>query len=674
MDATRARNYVVDPTTAYAIYPDTIVMRGLSVNTTTELTVMIFKPDALYKDETLEMAKFEIETMSRVGKHPNIVGITDVLISPVGEVFTVMNTSAVGDLFDAIASVGRFEEETARKYARQLVDGVEQCHVNGVIHRDLKLENIYLDRDGNVKICGFGLAANFYPHQSGGEAPRLKTVCGTLEYVAPEVFSANGYDGKAADVWALGIIVYVMLAGFLPFHSDQTAELIAILKRGDFSFTEDMSMSARSFLTGVLSVDPRERLTIPQIRAHCWFQGGESTCSTVGPDTGQATDPSSDLPPTPTLAHTSLNIPEDRRGSINNSNSVKASLLSVVTDYLDSPSSLDTSSSSSSSSSASKCDVSAKSPLRSSGAWGVDNEGSDTSACSPASGDTEVREGVSGGGSVSRYCCRKSTSPLDATPKQFHRETVSSLSSSNATGSPAARPKPLAAAGRDPLQRLCQGHGRTCDAPSESRGMGRGIKYKPDQQPPDTRIRPGRRRCKNTAGSKQPAHQSVTPHKVGLLGGTGGEIFLSSSMEALSLGQVLEIALHERGFLCKLECVPLCGSPRCRCRRRKRQATALLGGGPAWGCMQKLIRFMATRSMSDGEMMGMVLSLMPVVRVPPAVRKGQQLVRCQGNSQVLRPTPRTKVKVVLVAHSMSDRVMLHNCLLSSGLEQCLWLE
>nr|CAD1831512.1 unnamed protein product [Ananas comosus var. bracteatus] len=107
---------------------------------------------------------------------------------------------------------GKLSEADSRRYFQQLIDGVDFCHTKGVYHRDLKPENLLLDSQGNLKISDFGLSA--LPDQG---VSLLRTTCGTTNYVAPEVLSHKGYNGAIADIWSCGVILYVLLAGYLPF-------------------------------------------------------------------------------------------------------------------------------------------------------------------------------------------------------------------------------------------------------------------------------------------------------------------------------------------------------------------------------------------------------------------------------------------------------------------------
>ncbi|CAI0394799.1 unnamed protein product [Linum tenue] len=162
----------------------------------------------------MDQIKREISVMKMV-KHPNIVELHEVMASK-SKIYIAMELVRGGELFSKIAR-GRLREDAARVYFQQLISAIDFCHSRGVYHRDLKPENLLLDEEGNLKVTDFGLSA-FSEHlkQDG----LLHTTCGTPAYVAPEVIGKKGYDGAKADLWSCGVILYVLLAGFLPFQDD----------------------------------------------------------------------------------------------------------------------------------------------------------------------------------------------------------------------------------------------------------------------------------------------------------------------------------------------------------------------------------------------------------------------------------------------------------------------
>jgi serine/threonine protein kinase len=191
--------------------------------------------------------KKEISIMKMV-RHTYVVGMKEVLASRT-KIFIVLELIQGGELFDKIVNEGRFDEAKARFYFRQLVEGVQYCHSLGICHRDLKPENLLLDENGNLKISDFGLSALYVGDPDADGACRtelLHTTCGTPNYVAPEVLADQGYDGKKADVWSCGVILYVLLAGFLPFDESTIVALFAKIQNADFSYPSWFSSEVTS--------------------------------------------------------------------------------------------------------------------------------------------------------------------------------------------------------------------------------------------------------------------------------------------------------------------------------------------------------------------------------------------------------------------------------------------
>ncbi|GAA0145029.1 hypothetical protein LIER_05318 [Lithospermum erythrorhizon] len=214
----------------------------------------------------MEQIKREISVMKMV-KHQNIVNLHEVMASKT-KIYFAMDLVRGGELFGKIAK-GRLKEDVARNYFQQLISAIDFCHSRGVYHRDLKPENLLLDEDGNLKVTDFGLSA-FSDHlrQDG----LLHTSCGTPSYVAPEVIGKKGYDGAKADIWSCGVILYVLLAGFLPFQEDNIVSMYRKIYRGDFRCPPWFSSEARKLVTKMLDPNPDSRITITKIMESVWFK------------------------------------------------------------------------------------------------------------------------------------------------------------------------------------------------------------------------------------------------------------------------------------------------------------------------------------------------------------------------------------------------------------------
>ncbi|KAD6794982.1 hypothetical protein R6Q59_021112 [Mikania micrantha] len=242
------------------------VYHARNMQTSRNVAVKVIGKEKVIKAGMMEQLKREISVMKMV-RHPNIVELLEVMASK-SKVYFAMELVKGGELFSKIEK-GRLPENVARSYFQQLISAVDFCHSRGVYHRDLKPENLLLDEDGNLKVTDFGLSA-FSDHlrQDG----LLHTTCGTPAYVAPEVIGKKGYDGAKADIWSCGVILYVLLAGFLPFQDENVVAMYRKIYRGDFRCPPWFSSDARRLITKLLDPNPEFRLTISKITESPWFK------------------------------------------------------------------------------------------------------------------------------------------------------------------------------------------------------------------------------------------------------------------------------------------------------------------------------------------------------------------------------------------------------------------
>lgn len=242
------------------------VYHARNLKTGRSVAMKVVGKEKVIKVGMMEQVKREISVMKMV-KHPNIVELHEVMASK-SKIYFAMELVRGGELFAKIAK-GRLKEDVARLYFQQLISAIDFCHSRGVYHRDLKPENLLLDEDGNLKVTDFGLSA-FSEHlkQDG----LLHTTCGTPAYVAPEVIGKKGYDGAKADLWSCGVILYVLLAGFLPFQDDNLVAMYRKIYRGDFKCPPWFSSEARRLVTKLLDPNPSTRITIAKIMDSSWFK------------------------------------------------------------------------------------------------------------------------------------------------------------------------------------------------------------------------------------------------------------------------------------------------------------------------------------------------------------------------------------------------------------------
>lgn len=229
------------------------------------VAMKILDRSTIIKHKMADQIKREISIMKLV-RHPYVVRLHEVLASRT-KIYIILEFITGGELFDKIVHHGRLSEAEARRYFQQLIDGVDYCHSKGVYHRDLKPENLLLDSLGNMKISDFGLSA--LPEQG---VSMLRTTCGTPNYVAPEVLSHKGYNGAPADVWSCGVILYVLMAGYLPFDELDLTTLYSKIDKADFSCPAWFPVGAKSLIQRILDPNPEHRITIEQIRNDEWFQ------------------------------------------------------------------------------------------------------------------------------------------------------------------------------------------------------------------------------------------------------------------------------------------------------------------------------------------------------------------------------------------------------------------
>ncbi|KAK1278584.1 CBL-interacting protein kinase 1 [Acorus gramineus] len=214
-----------------------------------------------------EQIKREIGTLKLL-KHPNVVRLYEVLASKTN-IYMVLEYVTGGELFDKIASKGRLSEAEGRKLFQQLIDAISYCHDKGVFHRDLKPENLLIDAKGNIKISDFGLSA--VPQHLGNDG-LLHTTCGSPNYVAPEVLANRGYNGAMSDVWSCGVILYVILTGYLPFDDRNLAVLYQKIFKGDTQIPRCLSPSAKNLIRRILDPNPKTRITVAGIKEDKWFK------------------------------------------------------------------------------------------------------------------------------------------------------------------------------------------------------------------------------------------------------------------------------------------------------------------------------------------------------------------------------------------------------------------
>ncbi|XP_053728638.1 MAP/microtubule affinity-regulating kinase 4 isoform X5 [Synchiropus splendidus] len=196
--------------------------------------------------------------------HPNIVQLFEV-IETEKTLYLIMEYASGGEVFDYLVAHGRMKEKEARAKFRQIVSAVHYCHQKNIVHRDLKAENLLLDANSNIKIADFGFSNEF----TAGS--KLDTFCGSPPYAAPELFQGKKYDGPEVDIWSLGVILYTLVSGSLPFDGQNLKELRERVLRGKYRVPFYMSTDCEGILRRFLVLNPTKRCSLEQIMKDKWL-------------------------------------------------------------------------------------------------------------------------------------------------------------------------------------------------------------------------------------------------------------------------------------------------------------------------------------------------------------------------------------------------------------------
>ncbi|XP_063063412.1 serine/threonine-protein kinase SIK2 isoform X2 [Engraulis encrasicolus] len=230
--------------------------------TKTEVAIKII--DKTQLDATnLEKIYREVQIMKMLD-HPHIIKLYQVMETK-NMLYLVTEYAKNGEIFDYLANQGRLSETEARRKFWQILTAVEYCHKRHIVHRDLKAENLLLDSHMNIKIADFGFGNFFRP----GEP--LATWCGSPPYAAPEVFEGQQYEGPQLDIWSMGVVLYVLVCGALPFDGPSLPVLRQRVLEGRFRIPYFMTEDCEHLIRRMLVLDPSKRLTVAQIKEHRWM-------------------------------------------------------------------------------------------------------------------------------------------------------------------------------------------------------------------------------------------------------------------------------------------------------------------------------------------------------------------------------------------------------------------
>ncbi|XP_013177585.1 PREDICTED: uncharacterized protein LOC106125046 [Papilio xuthus] len=246
------------------------VQLGINKKTGQEVAIKTIKKCKIESEADLVRIRREVQIMSSV-RHPNIVHIYEVFENS-EKMILVMEYCSGGELYDYLSQKKVLEEEEARRLFRQIATAVYYCHIHKICHRDLKLENVLLDDTGSAKIADFGLSNVFK------ETSLLSTFCGSPLYASPEIVKGTPYIGPEVDCWSLGVLLYTLVYGAMPFDGSNFKRLVRQISNGDYYEPKNPS-TASPLIRDMLTVDPLKRADIAYICDHPWVNAGcPSSC------------------------------------------------------------------------------------------------------------------------------------------------------------------------------------------------------------------------------------------------------------------------------------------------------------------------------------------------------------------------------------------------------------
>lgn len=239
-----------------------IVKLATHVVTKTKVAIKIIDKTKLDEDNLKKIFR-EIQILTKL-RHAHVIRLYQVMETE-KMIYLVTEYASGGEIFDHLVMNGRINEKEACRIFQQIVSAVSYCHSRNIVHRDLKAENLLLDENMNIKLADFGFSNHFVP----GEM--LSTWCGSPPYAAPELFEGRQYDGPKADIWSLGVVLYVLVCGTLPFDGATLHCMRNRVMAGKFRIPFFMSADCEHLIRHMLLVDPERRLSIKQIQAHRWM-------------------------------------------------------------------------------------------------------------------------------------------------------------------------------------------------------------------------------------------------------------------------------------------------------------------------------------------------------------------------------------------------------------------